>query len=151
MAQFLETRAPGEVSLDRLGQRGLDGRVKAFLLPRAHDSGTKFTPPKDFKGWAWISVGKLSAPPKGASGFTPVASPLAKSSPTASDDNPYHAHVCRPANTDGYQTAVQLRQLFHDHGAIDWVGGKPWTWKYYRWIRDRLTGLATRIGLTKQH
>src|SRR4029077_18537659 len=69
---FLENRDPGEVSLERLGQRSLDGKVKLFLVPRAQLSGTKFTPPKDFKGWAWIQVGKLRKPSKGASGFTPI-------------------------------------------------------------------------------
>ena len=138
LAQFLETREPGEVSLDRLGQRSLDGKVKLFLLPRAHLSGTRFTPPKDFKGWAWIQVGKLRSPPKGASGFDPMASPTAESSPGLADDNPYHAHVRRPPGTNGYHTASQLRQLFHDHGGVEWVSGKHWFWKYYQWAKEHL-------------
>jgi hypothetical protein len=150
LAHFHETRDPGEVSLDRLGQHSVDGKVRSFLLPRAHHAGTGFTPPKDFRGWAWISVGKLRNPPKGAPGFQPVASPVHKSSPDVSDENPYHAHVCRPANTNGWQTATQLRQIFHDHGAIEWVDRKPWVWKYRRWAADRLTWLSSKIGLTKE-
>lgn len=143
ITHFLEKRDPGEVSLDRLGEKSVDGRVRAFLLPRARADGATRTPPKDFGGWAWIRVDKLQNPPRGATGFQLVASPVAPSAPGATDDNPYHAHVYR--RVSAYQTATELRQLFHDNGDIEWVDKKNFAWKYYRWVTEGFARLKSAI------
>jgi hypothetical protein len=136
LGHFLEKRHPGEVSLDRLGERQVDNKVRSFLTPRCHDAACTQTPPKRFAGWAWIVVEKLINPSKGATGFAPIESAIAPSAPGASDDNPYHAHVCRRATA--YDTAASLRQIFHDDGDVFWVDKKSWWWIIRSWIALKL-------------
>lgn len=129
---FLEKRLPGAVSLDRLGEKFVDGKVKTYLLIRAQHAGTRFMPPKDFSGWAYVRADKLAAPGKGLKNYPVVASPIV-GDPQSIDCNPYHAHVCRPCGETAYTMAMTLRQLFHDHGNIEWVKHKPWWWKFWRY------------------
>lgn len=140
---FLEKRDPGEISLDRLGEKSVDGKVRTYLVPRAQHAGTRFKLPKDFSGWAWIQADKLAAPGNGLKNYPVVASPI-DGDPQSIDCNPYHAHVCRPGGETAYTVAMTLRQLFHDHGKIEWVQRKPWWWKFWRFTVTMFTGVFGR-------
>lgn len=144
---FLEKRAPGDISLDRLGEHNVDANVREYLLPRARDAGYKFLPPKDFDGWACLRAGVLEAPPKqGVSGYALVASPVAAANPDDLACNPYHYHVCRKPQDNAYTTAVMLRQLFHDYGDIEWVTRQRWWQKYWEWAIGAFRGAMRRLG-----
>src|ERR1700730_6981210 len=145
IGHFLEKRDPGEVSLDRLGETFLDGKVRAFLLPRAQHDGTKRTPPNAFKGWAWISAGKLQNPPAGATGYPITVPPVPESAPGVGDHNPYHSHVCRRPGASAWHTATELRQLFHDHGNVEDVDPQTWWRMYARWLKDGLLRFRSHI------
>ncbi len=109
---FEETRDP-EVSLDRLGQSGIDKAVVRYLRPRADKAGTTFRPPKAFNGWAVVRARLLSNPPHGPA-VPVIASPIPGQ---GLDENIYHAHVATPDHFDHYSMALHLRHLFTSPGS----------------------------------
>jgi hypothetical protein len=110
---FLEKR-DGEVSLDRLGQSGVDRRVVNYLRPMAGNAGGRFRPPKRFDGWSVLKAHHLSNPRRGDAASV-VPSPLPGPEPEA---NIYHAHV-EPGSNNPFQMALHLRHLFTAYGTIN--------------------------------
>jgi hypothetical protein len=60
-----EEKRDGEISVDRLGRSSVEKAVVNYLRPRAHAAGGKFTPSKQFNGWAVLRVARLQNPPRG--------------------------------------------------------------------------------------
>jgi hypothetical protein len=111
---FMEKRDKGEVSLDRMGQSGIDKRVRNYLMPRALRAAQGFKEPKLFLGWAVAKVKTLTKPPHGEP-VELVASPIAGAEP---EDNVYHAHAI-PGSRDYYHMALHLLYLFSEHGTVE--------------------------------
>jgi len=132
---FLESRDPGEVSLDRLGRFGVDPLVRDVLRPIAEDMFASRTPPRKFVGWVWLKADKLRSPGKGASAYDPLPSPVHADELHKIKENAHHAHVCRRPGDTAWITAVALRALFERHGSLDRVSEKrSRLWIYSRWI-----------------
>jgi hypothetical protein len=102
---FEETR-DRELSLDRLGQTGIDRRARNYLRPRADAAGTKFVPPKQFNGWIHVRASALVAGWQGKS-FPVTASPI---DGDGLEENTHHAHVS--IKDDPIVAALYLRELF---------------------------------------
>jgi len=145
---FKENRPPGNISLDRLGEKSVDGKVRKYLIRRAQDAGTKLTPPKDFDGWVCVRADKLAKPGKGLINFPVVASPIESVDPQAIECNPYHAHVCGPAGQTPYVIAMHLKQIFVNDGKIECVTRKDWWWKYWQYVIREFNKLLKVLGLS---
>lgn len=111
--RHFEERRDREVSLDRLGQSGIDKAVVRYLRPRAEQAGTTFHPPKTFNDWAVVRARLLSHPPQGPA-IPAIASPV---SGQDLDEDIYHAHVVTPEHFDHYSMALHLRHLFTGPGS----------------------------------
>jgi hypothetical protein len=105
---FEETR-DREVSLDRLGETNVDGKVKAYLDPRAQLAATRFK--RRFQGWAVVKADKLQNPSKGAK-LQVVPSPIPMQAGEDLSDNVFHAHVEMPEDYSSYFTALHLKLIF---------------------------------------
>jgi hypothetical protein len=108
----------GEVSLDRLGQTGIDQRVVRELAPIATAAAGSFRPAKAFHGWRAVKADVLQASSRGVP-TSLVASPISEESATAHGQipNKYHAHiVCDVSEPRAYLTALHLRELFEKKG-----------------------------------
>ncbi len=112
---FEETRGQ-ELSLDRLGQTGIDKRVVQYLLPRAVSQGDSFRPTRNFTGWYAIKADVLIRSSKGPR-TTLTASPITVEGSDGRDltENRYHAHAKLP-DADPYMAALHLRELFESKG-----------------------------------
>lgn len=118
-----------EVSLDRLGATGIDGKVKKYLVPRAVAHGQTFAKPQRFDGWAVVSAKELTKVRQGL-GLPVIASPVNNPEPK---DNIYHAHIVRPESYTSLLMATYLSYIFEaPRGTVEESGiqHKPW--------RDRL-------------
>jgi hypothetical protein len=116
LQHFEDSRA--EVSLDRLGQTGVDQRVVRELAPIAVTAAGSFRPPKAFRGWQAIKAEVLQTSPKGIP-TSLVASPISETEAAAlrQAPNKYHAHVvCDVSGPRAYLTALHLRELFENKG-----------------------------------
>lgn len=104
----------GELSVDRLGQTGVDKRVAKLLWSEAERLFAQRNPPQEFQGWVYATASRLM--PRRA----------IQPSPTAS--NPYHAHLVAPV-TPGLRAdlvALELKDLFERHGVLrDRTGDRP--------------------------
>lgn len=117
---FEEKRSPFEVSLDRLGARGLDDRVLPFLAEKAVKQGLSRKPAKTFSGWQHIAADLLANPKTGPLKFPVIASPVKPEQPNDPEHNPYHAHISPPTGNNGpYEpmtVALYLHMLFSKYG-----------------------------------
>ena len=104
---FEETRGD-EVSLDRLGANGIDGKVKSYLVPKAIAHGQTFRKPQQFDGWVVAAAKELAKVRKGL-GLPVIASPVTE---FGSNNNVYHAHIVRPGGHTSLTFAVYLRYVF---------------------------------------
>ena len=91
---FMDSRLDQDLSFDRLGETGVDKRVTRFLTPLGVDQGQTLTPPKEFSGWAAISMARLD--------FATV-----RPTPTDEPCNPFHADLSR----EGFREKVQAETL----------------------------------------
>jgi hypothetical protein len=131
LGHFLDKREGGETSLDRMGQSGIDKRVRGYLVPRAIQAAGKFMEPRQFNGWSVVHIKILTQPPHGGPSVTVVPSPIPG---IALDENIYHAHV-RPDQRDYYEMATQLFCLFSEHGKPDYYRHEL-SWRE-RWVLIR--------------
>lgn len=113
---FEERRAPIEVSFDRLGANGVDGKVRRYLEPIAIQHGIDWSA-KKFDGWVWLKADKLTAPPKGPP-FPLTPSPIRLAEPAHPECNPYHAHTACPPTADAHGFTLALQYLFSTHGKM---------------------------------
>lgn len=112
--QFEETRAPGDVSLDRLGRaNSVEEPVRDYLVPRCLDAQGN----RQFEGWATIRVKELLTLRKKIQ-LEVVASAVAEDPDKGEiSENIYHAHVPQPATApNSYFLALHLKTVFVDHG-----------------------------------
>ena len=111
---------PYEVSLDRLGETGLDERVVSFLSVAACRQGAARKPPKTFYGWQHIRAETLANPPVGPYKFQVKPSPVALGDPQDPEHNPFHAHVEPPVSNgnvlESTTVALYLQMLFSKYG-----------------------------------
>lgn len=120
LRHFEDTR--GQVSLDRLGQTGVEKAVVKYLRPRADRAGTKLRPPKAFNGWAVLRARQFGSPPAPQDeALSVVASPQDGHD---LDENLYHAHVVNP-DIKPYYLALHLRHLFVTYGTTIDRQGRP--------------------------
>ncbi len=122
---FIEKRAGGEFSVDRLGRTGVDKGNVRYLQPRASAAGATFRTPKRFDGWIAGPVQKIATDPPGID--WPVASCVrthaAGGEPEPWSDknlqqNCYHAHVPMPPTLAPYDFALRIREQFLTHGTV---------------------------------
>jgi hypothetical protein len=106
---FEETR-DREVSVDRLGQTSVDGRVKAYLIPRGHDAASRLHK-AEFSGWAVTKAKELQSPAKGTP-LQVVPSPLAATAGDELSENKFHAHIETPEKYDSHDMAIRLKYIF---------------------------------------
>lgn len=126
-----------EYSLDRLGRSGIDGKVVAYLKPRAQAAGKTFRKLKSFDGWAVLSAKELINARRSPS-LPIISSPVEDAEPK---DNAYHAHVVRPQNMDPMHMALHLRHLFVTYGKVKNMRPEDRRW---RWLVFILS-LPTRL------
>jgi hypothetical protein len=136
---FMEKRDGGMVSFDRMGQSGIDKRVRGYLVPRATSAAKNFKQPTQFKGWAVIKVKTLKHPPYGDP-VPVVPSPIVGEGEA---ENIYHAHAI-PGRMDFYQMALHLQYLFSEHGIIEKFA--PDSSRDTRWMR-LFVRMRGRLGL----
>jgi hypothetical protein len=129
LTHFLENRDV-EYSLDRLGRSGVDGKVIAYLKPRAHAAGNTFKKPKSFNGWAVLRARELMKAPV-CQNLAVIASPIQEAEP---NDNIYHAHALRPQNMDPMHMALYLRHLFTNFGRVEIVRREPRVSPWLAWL-----------------
>jgi hypothetical protein len=115
---FMETRKGGDISLDRLGRSGVDGRVLRYLDVRCQRWAAKFHRSKKFEGWASLKAGVITGDRKVP--LSIVASPDAGFEEQL-DDNEYHAHIPLPERVKeefdiGYLVALHLKRLYERDG-----------------------------------
>ncbi len=103
----------GKLSMDRLGQTGIDNRAKNYLKPRAENAGATRRPPKQFNGWAHVRARILEEGWHGAR-FPAVPSPVEGNGLEA---NTHHAHI--DIEGDKEFAALRLRELFTNRGGIE--------------------------------
>lgn len=109
-------------SLDRVGLTAIDKHCIAYLLPRAHDAGTKLKPPAAFDGWSIVKARHLQEPVgKDTIAMPVVASPISVETEGETDpdtilaNNKYHAHAVMPEKGN-LSLALYLRHVFAKHG-----------------------------------
>lgn len=140
---FLETRDPGEVSLDRLGPTSIDTKVRRHLEPRAAAAGAQLHPPAPFIGWAIVRARDLAKPPKGPQ-LPVVASPIEPVDGDELSSNIFHAHVVRPATLppedQAYFMAVHLRVIFEKNYKFQEADAPdpPWHLRLWVWLTGSL-------------
>lgn len=151
ITHFEETR-DADLSLDRLGKSGVDGRVMSYLLPRALDAGTRFHRPKRFDGWAVLRSTELGKPRQGRP-LMVVPSPILGNGNEQADEkdltlNIYHAHVTKPDDMDAYDMALHLKHLFTRYGQVHAVNtlGKSAPRRFsrkwaYKWVCNAVSRL----------
>jgi hypothetical protein len=126
---FEERRPPFEVSLDRLGQRGLDDKVVSFLAEKAMKQGNSRRPAKTFFGWQHIAADLLANPKTGPFKFPVNPSPIKPDEPEDPEHNPYHAHVVPPIGSNGpcepMTVALYLQVLFSKYGEYRQAPNQP--------------------------
>lgn len=90
-----------------------------FITSRAVADGEKRDKPMTFRGWAYVSAEEIMTARHNATETLTkldiVASPVADPEP---NDNPYHAHVVRPAAVDDYFMALHLREVVQRRGGV---------------------------------
>lgn len=104
---FEETR-DREVSVDRLGQTSVDGRVKSYLNPRGHYAATLLHK-REFQGWAVTKAKDLESAPNS---FQISPSPIAAQGGEQLTENNYHAHIEMPDRYTSHDMAVMLKYIF---------------------------------------
>jgi hypothetical protein len=100
-----------EVSVDRLGQTSVDGKVKkSYLNLRGHHAATLMHK-KEFHGWAVTKAKELQVPPKGKP-LSIKPSPIAAQPGDELSENKYHAHIEFLPEYDTHDMAVRLKYIF---------------------------------------
>lgn len=142
---FEEPRAPGDISLDRLGRTSREPTVIEFLKAKSIAAAARFAKPKQFSGWLVVQAKHLTETSRGPK-FPVVASPQHADDPEHELHNPYHAHVSRPAGceTDSYTTALYVKHVYERHAIVLGMTREPRSWLYaiadwVRWIVWRLS------------
>jgi hypothetical protein len=112
---FEETRDDREVSVDRLGQTSVDGKVKSYLNPRAHHAATLLHK-KEFQGWAVTQAKAIQSPPNSYQIIPPAIAGEAGGALTEKGDplteNKFHAHIAIPERLTPHEMAVMLAHIF---------------------------------------
>ena len=131
-----------ELSLDRLGASGVDGRVRRYLNPRAEAAGAARKKPSRFDGWFHVTAKELGQarrlPP-----LPVIASPIRDPKP---NDNIYHAHILRPDNMSAYLASLHVRYIFTEYGSIlrnENIQPAPAAWRIrlIAWLSDIISWL----------
>lgn len=119
---FEERRDPGDVSVDRLGKTGIDGKVRNYVEQRAIFAASSFTPTRQFLGWAVVSARELQTPAQGPR-LSVIPSPIAADNELS--ENKYHAHIERPAHYQTYEMAVHLKTIFERNYHFQAANSQP--------------------------
>jgi hypothetical protein len=107
VSDFEESRGACDVSVDRLGQTGIDKRVCTLLAPMAQAAAAA-RQNVSFHGWAVALAEDISRPRKGQA-IPVVSSPTPEMPPLPA--NPYHAHI-DGTGWNHYVLAVYLHSIF---------------------------------------
>lgn len=107
VSDFEESRGACDVSVDRLGQTGIDKRVCTLLAPMAQAAASA-RPNVGFHGWA-VALAEDIARPRRGQAIPVVASPTPELPPLPA--NPYHAHI-DGTGWNHYVLAVYLHSIF---------------------------------------
>jgi hypothetical protein len=98
-----------EVSVDRLGQSSVDGKVKkTYLNPRGHYAATLMHK-REFHGWAVTRAKIVQFPP---TSYPILPSPIAQVGMEPLTENNFHAHIEMPDHFSTYEMAAILKHIF---------------------------------------
>ncbi len=98
-----------EVSVDRLGQTSVDGKVKkTYLNPRGHYAATLMHK-REFHGGAVTQAKIVQSPPNC---YPILPSPMGQVGVEPLTENNFHAHIEMPSRLSTYEMAVVLKHIF---------------------------------------
>ena len=115
LGNFEETRAGGEVSLDRLGKGDPEKAVIRYLNPRAEAAAKSRSSSRTFfNGWAYVQA-KVLLDNKNLP-LAVIPSPIPGNDPALGEndlaENIYHAHTSPLKGHDPYSIALHLQYQF---------------------------------------
>jgi hypothetical protein len=128
-----------EVSVDRLGQTSVDGKVKkTYLNARGHYAATLMHK-REFHGWAVTQAKIVQSPP---SSYPILPSPIAQVGMEPLTENNFHAHIEMPDRLSPYEMAVILKHIFEKNYRLEPCvpSGKTegWLGRAWRWLSKKL-------------
>ncbi|MCG8052454.1 MAG: hypothetical protein JAZ15_14720 [Candidatus Thiodiazotropha endolucinida] len=115
LLRHFEENRDNELSVDRLGQSGINKKVKKYLQQRATNAAKGFHKQKSFNGWIFVQKQALELGYKGRQ-FPTLASPITDGE-TEIDNNIYHAHISLSDNSE--IDAFYLKHIFTTKGKIE--------------------------------
>jgi hypothetical protein len=134
-----------EVSVDRLGQTSVDGKVKKnYLYPRGHYAATLMHK-REFHGWAVTQAKIIQSPP---SSYQISPSPIAQEGEEPLTENNFHAHIEMPDRLSPYEMAVILKHIFEKNYRFEPCipSGKTegWLGRARRWLAKKLAEVRVK-------
>src|SRR5208282_4518199 len=129
-----------EVSVDRLGQNSVDGKVKKnYLNSRGHYASTLMHK-AEFHGWAVTQAKIIQSPP---TSYPISPSPKAQVGAEPLTENDFHAHIEMPAHLSKYEMAAILKHVFEKNyrfePCIPSVKTEGWPGRAVRWLAKKFT------------